>query len=50
MDRQSAARYGPGNQGGVTIWSIDNEPIWWDSNIMTSIPNPYTYDELLSVA
>jgi uncharacterized protein (TIGR03437 family) len=42
-------RYGPGNQGGVTIWSMDNEPIWWDSTHHDIHPNPYSYDELLSV-
>jgi uncharacterized protein (TIGR03437 family) len=42
-------RYGPGNQGGITIWSIDNEPIWWDSTHHDIHPNPYSYDELLNV-
>jgi len=42
-------RYGAGNQGGITIWSLDNEPIWWDSTHRDIHPNPYTYDELLSV-
>jgi uncharacterized protein (TIGR03437 family) len=41
-------RYGPANQGGVAIWSIDNEPIWWDSTHRDIHPNPYSYDELLS--
>ena len=43
------SRYGKGNQGGVTIWSLDNEPIWWDSTHRDIHPNPYTYDELLDV-
>lgn len=43
------SRYGGGNQGGVNIWSLDNEPIWWDSTHRDIHPNPYTYDELLSV-
>lgn len=43
------SRYGKANQGGVTIYSLDNEPIWWDSVHRDIHPNPYTYDELLSV-
>lgn len=42
-------RYGPANQGGIAIWSLDNEPIWWDSTHRDIHPNPFTYDELLSV-
>lgn len=47
--RSLIGRYGKGNQGGVTIWSLDNEPIWWDSTHLDIHPNPYTYDELLAV-
>lgn len=47
--RSLMSRYGKGNQGGVTIWSLDNEPIWWDSTHRDIHPNPYTYDELLTV-
>jgi uncharacterized protein (TIGR03437 family) len=43
------SRYGKGNQGGVAIWSLDNEPIWWDSTHRDIHPNPYTYDELLDL-
>src|SRR5208283_2394730 len=43
------SRYGQGNQGGVSIWSLDNEPIWWDSTHLDIHPNPYTYDENLSL-
>jgi uncharacterized protein (TIGR03437 family) len=42
------SRYGPANQGGVTIWSLDNEPIWWDSTHRDIHPDPYTYDEVLA--
>ncbi len=42
-------RYGKANQGGVAIWSLDNEPIWWDSTHPDIHPDPYTYDELLSL-
>lgn len=41
-------RYGPANQGGIAIWSLDNEPIWWDSTHRDIHPVPYTYDELFS--
>ena len=47
--RYLISRYGRANQGGVTIWSLDNEPIWWDTTHLDIHPNPYTYDELLSV-
>jgi uncharacterized protein (TIGR03437 family) len=40
------SRYGRGDQGGVKIWTLDNEPIWWDSTHRDIHPNPYTYDEL----
>jgi uncharacterized protein (TIGR03437 family) len=43
------SRYGAGNQGGVAIWSLDNEPIWWDSTHLDIHPNPYTYDENLAL-
>jgi uncharacterized protein (TIGR03437 family) len=42
------SRYGQGNQGGVAIWDLDNEPIWWDTDHRDIHPNPYTYDELLA--
>lgn len=43
------SRYGKSNQGGIAIWSLDNEPIWWDNTHRDIHPNPYTYDELLSL-
>jgi uncharacterized protein (TIGR03437 family) len=43
------SRYGKGSQGGVAIWSLDNEPIWWDSTHRDIHPNPYTYDENLAL-
>src|SRR5215469_8459039 len=43
------SRYGKGSQGGIAIWSLDNEPIWWDTTHRDIHPNPYTYDELLSL-
>jgi uncharacterized protein (TIGR03437 family) len=42
-------RYGKASQGGVAIWSLDNEPIWWDSTHRDIHPDPYTYDELLAL-
>jgi len=41
-------RYGPSNQGGIAIWSLDNEPIWWDSTHRDIHANPNTYDELFN--
>ena len=43
------SRYGKGNQGGIAIWSMDNEPIWWDDVHRDIHPDPYTYDELASL-
>jgi uncharacterized protein (TIGR03437 family) len=43
------SRYGKGGQGGIAIWSLDNEPIWWDTTHRDIHPNPYTYDEVLSL-
>lgn len=42
-------RYGRANQGGVAIWSLDNEPIWWDTMHRDIHPDPYTYDEVLAL-
>jgi uncharacterized protein (TIGR03437 family) len=47
--RYTVSRYGKSNQGGVAIWSLDNEPIWWDNTHRDIHPDPYTYDELLAV-
>jgi uncharacterized protein (TIGR03437 family) len=43
------SRYGPANQGGIAIWSLDNEPIWWDDVHRDIHPTPYTYDELANL-
>jgi uncharacterized protein (TIGR03437 family) len=29
--QHEVSTYGPGNAGGVRLWSLDNEPEWWDS-------------------
>ncbi len=47
--RHLVTRYGNANQGGVAIWSLDNEPIWWDNTHRDIHPDPYTYDELLAL-
>ncbi len=38
--------FGPANEGGVNIWSLDNEPEWWMDVHHDIHPNPATYDEL----
>ncbi|HEV8043096.1 MAG TPA: glycoside hydrolase family 44 protein, partial [Bryobacteraceae bacterium] len=43
------SRYGQANQGGIAIWSMDNEPIWWDDVHRDIHPDPYSYDELASL-
>jgi len=43
------SRYGKASQGGVAIWALDNEPIWWDSTHRDIHPNPYTYDEVYNL-
>ncbi len=44
-------KYGSGNPGsgngtGVSIYDLDNEPTWWDSNDVDVHPIPFTYDEV----
>ena len=43
------SRYGKGNQGGIAVWDLDNEPIWWDADHRDIHPAPYSYDELLDL-
>jgi hypothetical protein len=45
------SKFGPGNPGngkstGVSIYDLDNEPAWWDSEDMDAHPKPSTYDEV----
>jgi uncharacterized protein (TIGR03437 family) len=47
--RYLVSRYGKANQGGVTFWALDNEPIWWDNTHRDIHPDPYSYDELLGL-
>jgi hypothetical protein len=46
-----ANKFGPGNPAagtgkGVSIYDLDNEPSWWDSNDADVHPLPFTYDEV----
>ena len=44
--KYTAAKYGTAEQGGVAVWSLDNEPIWWMGNHKNIHLQPFTYDEL----
>jgi hypothetical protein len=44
-------KFGSGNPAtgpatGVSIYDLDNEPSWWDSEDLDVHPNPFTYDEV----
>ncbi|MGB9458635.1 MAG: glycoside hydrolase family 44 protein [Bryobacteraceae bacterium] len=41
------SKYGPANLGGVQMWSLDNEPEWWDNVHMDMYHQPATYDDML---
>src|SRR5580658_8094107 len=41
-------RYGPGNAGGVNLWSMDNEPEWWYGVHIDIYQTPATYDDMLA--
>jgi uncharacterized protein (TIGR03437 family) len=47
--KYAVSRYGKASQGGIAIWSLDNEPIWWDSTHRDLHPDPYSYDEVLGL-
>ena len=38
-------RYGRANQGGVAMWSLDNEPVWWSATHRDIHPEAQEYDE-----
>jgi Glycoside hydrolase family 44 len=38
--------FGNAANGGVAIYSLDNEPTWWDTNHWDVHPLPFTYDEV----
>ena len=39
------AKYGKAGQGGVAIWGLDNEPVWWSGVHRDIHPQPQTYQE-----
>ncbi len=39
-------KFGDAAHGGVAIYSLDNEPNWWDMNHRDVHPLPFTYDEV----
>jgi uncharacterized protein (TIGR03437 family) len=41
-------KYGPGNTGGVRMWSMDNEPEWWDGVHTDIYPHYATYDDMMA--
>ena len=41
-------RYGKGSGGGVTLWSMDNEPEWWYGTHIDIYQSPATYDDMLA--
>jgi hypothetical protein len=40
------AQFGSTAKGGVFIWSLDNEPVWWDNVHQAVHPTPSTYDDI----
>jgi uncharacterized protein (TIGR03437 family) len=42
------SKYGAANLGGVQIWSLDNEPEWWDSTHPDVYPTAATYDDMMN--
>ena len=41
-------KFGNAASGGVSVYALDNEPIWWDMNHRDVHPLPFTYDEVTS--
>ena len=41
-------RYGPGNAGGIALWSMDNEPEWWYGVHTDIFQTLGTYDDTMS--
>jgi hypothetical protein len=39
-------KFGQAANGGVAIYSLDNEPTWWDAVHRDVHPLPFTYDEV----
>lgn len=40
------SKFGNAAHGGVAVYSLDNEPAWWDGGHRDVHPNPSTYDEV----
>lgn len=47
--RHLIGRYGKANQGGVQLWSLDNEPEWWMGVHIDIHRKPATYDEMAAL-
>lgn len=45
--RHMVGKYGTADNGGVAIWELDNEPVWWHGVHRDIHPAPSTYDEVL---
>jgi uncharacterized protein (TIGR03437 family) len=43
---KEAGTYGTAAQGGVTIWQLDNEPVWWSGVHRNIHPKSSTFDEV----
>lgn len=41
-------KYGTTAQGGVALWELDNEPVWWSAVHQSVHPASSTYDEIVS--
>jgi uncharacterized protein (TIGR03437 family) len=42
------SKYGPANLGGVQMWSLDNEPEWWDGVHSDMYHSIASYDDMLA--
>jgi uncharacterized protein (TIGR03437 family) len=40
--------FGPASQGGIAIWELDNEPVWWSGTHRNIHPSSSTFDEITS--
>jgi len=40
------SKFGNAAHGGVAVYSLDNEPAWWNGGHRDVHPNPSTYDEV----
>ncbi len=42
------SKYGAANLGGVQVWSLDNEPEWWDAVHPDIYSTAATYDDMMA--